>query len=59
MEVYQFFLKLDNLGFPGKTWSKIVRCADPNKDGLERFINDINAAKRFLPVEKDITYKKL
>ena len=59
METYQFYLDLTPQSPNQKCFSRIVTCEDPSEDGLDRFTNDIIIDGRFLPIEDDITYKKL
>lgn len=51
METYYFFLE--------KKFCRVIRCKDPNKDGLALFIKEIEKDGRFSTKNATILYKQL
>lgn len=51
METYYFFLD--------KSFCRVIRCKDPNTDGLELFEKEVKKDGRFSIEGKTIKYKKL
>ena len=59
MDSYYFYLGLNDQGLKGKQFVRVITCKDPQVDGTERFIQDINLDGRYLPIKKDIAYRKI